>query len=95
MRTYAGAQGPWWVVEFDDSAEDFRELFLGVPGETGELKAIRQEIAREVLLELEELGQHDAIAQKNAFYAQALSAVTPLWSRAARRATAPDTKEAA
>jgi hypothetical protein len=80
---------------FEEPAECFRDLFLGFPGEPDGEREARTTAARDVLAELDELGQHDEISRLNCAYAEALSAVAPLWERTARRSRQPWTKEAA
>ncbi|WP_405583934.1 hypothetical protein [Streptomyces sp. NBC_01190] len=47
----------------------FRDLFHGPPIETGEQRAARVAVAREVLAELLDEGASDAIAMQDALYA--------------------------
>ncbi len=55
-----------------------RELFLGVPGETREERAAREDVAREVLRELRERGADDPVSAWDAVYAEALMSAVPL-----------------
>jgi hypothetical protein len=102
MRANAGDQevGPTPEFEelaqsFEEPVECFRDLFLGFPGEPYEVREARTAAARDVLAELDELGQHDEIARVNWAYAAALHEVAPLWKRPSKRVRKPSTKEAA
>ncbi|MDJ0461500.1 hypothetical protein [Streptomyces sp. H27-C3] len=86
MRTYVGDQEALNAFEVEELAygfedwepQDFRELFLGQAGESAEQRAARLEVAREVLIELQELGETDEIAWLNALYAKQLSSTVLL-----------------
>ncbi|WP_314171484.1 hypothetical protein [Streptomyces winkii] len=102
MRAYAGDQEAWQASEFEElalsfeePAECFRDLFLGFPGESYEVREARLAAARDVLAELDELGQLDEIARVNAAYAAALRDVAPLWEHPSKRTRLPRTKGAA
>lgn len=102
MRAHAADQEVWRASEFEElaqsfeePAESFRDLFLGFPSEPYEVREARLAAARDVLAELNELGQHDDIARVNAAYAAALRDVAPLWEHPSKRARPPRTKGAA
>ncbi|MCH6161564.1 hypothetical protein [Streptomyces marispadix] len=102
MRAYAGDQEAGKTSEFEELAQSFeepadcfRDLFLGLPGEPYDEREARTAAARDVLAELNELGRHDEIARVNAAYAAALREVAPLWDHPSKRARAPWTKDAA
>ncbi|MDT3395228.1 hypothetical protein RKE29_00940 [Streptomyces sp. B1866] len=81
MRTHVGDQESLDASEPDGTAygvDDFHELFLGRPGETAEQRAVRTEVAKDVLAELLAEGQADEIAFLNAVYAAQLASLTPL-----------------
>ncbi|MCT9092615.1 hypothetical protein N4G70_27650 [Streptomyces sp. ASQP_92] len=87
MRTYIGQQEAVSADEFEELAlgvgdyQDFRELFLGQAGESPEERAAREQVAREVLAELLEMGIDDEIDRANAVYAAHLACVFPPRSR--------------
>ncbi|GHG60474.1 hypothetical protein [Streptomyces griseocarneus] len=76
MRTYVGHQEAVNDEDFEELAfgfeEDFRELFLGLPGESAEDRVARVSAARDVLAELWEESGADEIALLNALYAAQL-----------------------
>lgn len=49
--------------------EDFRDLFLGRPGESAEHRTARLTAARDVLAELLEEGEHDDFVMQDALHA--------------------------
>ncbi|GAA0462580.1 hypothetical protein ACFQ2B_37340 [Streptomyces stramineus] len=63
-------------------AEDFKELFLGSPGESAEERAARTSAARDVLEELRDQSDADEFARLNARYAAKLSSLAAMRSRA-------------
>ncbi|QKW07384.1 hypothetical protein HUT18_14315 [Streptomyces sp. NA04227] len=86
MRIYIGNQEVRSDFEFDELAfgvhevpDDFRELFAGPAHESDEERAVRSQVAREVLAELLEArrGRH-AVDTANADYALALSGLAPV-----------------
>ncbi|MFD5424816.1 hypothetical protein [Streptomyces sp. NPDC127084] len=103
MRTYVGGQEAVNAVEFVELAygfefdipmpEDFRELFLGMPDETPEQRAVRLAAAGDVLAELRESSDIDEVSVLNTLYAEQLMSVVqlrdgvtaphPPWSRKA------------
>lgn len=97
MRTYVGGQEAVTALEFAELAygfevdvpmpEDFRELFLGAPDETGEQRAIRLAAARDVLADLRESSEADEVSLLNALYAEQLMNAVPLKSRVAATRT--------
>lgn len=88
MRTYVGGQEAVNIFEIAELAygfefepatpEDFRELFLGKPGESAEERAVRLAAAVDVLAELQELSDTDEVSTLNALYAEQLMSVVPL-----------------
>ncbi|MCQ8772266.1 hypothetical protein [Streptomyces telluris] len=89
MRTYVVHQPAAEAVglgdhafEFDGfrgpEAEDFKELFLGRPGEPAEERAARISAARDVLEELRNQSDADEFARLNARYAARLSSVAAM-----------------
>ncbi|MEU7291755.1 hypothetical protein AB0A76_00900 [Streptomyces exfoliatus] len=104
MRTYVGGQEAVNALEFTELAcgfefdvpmpEDFRQLFLGVPGESDEQRAVRLAAAGDVLEELRELSDTDEVASLNALYAEQLMRAVPLKKRAVT-ARAPWSRKAA
>ena len=104
MRTYVGGQEAVNALEFAELAcgfeldvpmpEDFRQLFLGVPGETDEQRAVRLAAAGDVLIELRELTDVDEIGMLNALYAEQLMSAVPLRKRAATKRAAGARKAA-
>lgn len=87
MRTYVVHPPGAGVVEEEGSAlgadaEDFKELFLGSPGESAEQRAARTAAARDVLEELQEQSDADEFARLNARYAAQLSSVAAMRGRA-------------
>ncbi|MEH6374521.1 hypothetical protein V7793_09310 [Streptomyces sp. KLMMK] len=96
MRTYVVHRPAGDVAEFEDSTyefeglqgletEDFKELFLGRPGEPAEERAARVSAARDVLEELQEQSDIDELARLNARYAAKLSSVAAMKSAASAR----------
>ncbi len=104
MRTYVGGQEAVNAIEFTELTygfesdvpmpEDFRQLFLGVPGETDEQRAVRLAAAGDVLEELRELSEADEVTMLNALYAEQLMRAVPLKNRAVT-ARAPWSRKAA
>ncbi|MBT2507080.1 hypothetical protein J7I98_14520 [Streptomyces sp. ISL-98] len=90
MRTYVGDQEAVNEAEFKELAngsqgnwhEGFRELFLGLTGESADERAARRAVAREVLAELQEQSETDDIARLNALYAEQLSSVVLMRAKA-------------
>jgi hypothetical protein len=72
-----------------------RELFLGVPGESRDERAAREDVAREVLRELREHAADDPVSAWDALYAEALMRTVPLLRNADRPGHAPQRGEAA
>ncbi|MGK5731468.1 hypothetical protein [Streptomyces sp. URMC 124] len=96
MRTYVVHRPVSEALEFEDSAyefeglqraetEDFRELFLGRPGELAEERAARVSAARDILEELQDQSDTDELARLNARYAARLSSVAAMKSAASAR----------
>ncbi|MBB5117571.1 hypothetical protein AF335_03405 [Streptomyces eurocidicus] len=90
MRTYVVHQPGAEVVESGASggeesqgadAEDFKELFLGRPGESAEERAARTSAASDVLEELQDQSEADEFALLNARYAAKLSSVAAMRNR--------------
>ncbi|GGU63533.1 hypothetical protein GCM10010211_30710 [Streptomyces albospinus] len=89
MRTYIGNQEIASDTEFEELAFGFDEFPLGIDhdlfrgplgGESPEEQAARLDVAREVLRDLQEQGEAgDEVAAWDALYADALTAVAPLW----------------
>ncbi|MEU2155445.1 hypothetical protein ABZ532_10590 [Streptomyces sp. NPDC019396] len=94
MRTYVGGQEAVSVLELAELAygfeldapmpEDFRDLFLGVPDETDEQRAVRLAAARDVLAELRESSDADEVSTLNSLYAEQLLSAAPLKNRAVK-----------
>lgn len=57
----------------EDATEDFRDLFLGAPGETGPQRRSREAVAREVFREILEAARHGEVEWVNAVYATQLA----------------------
>ena len=66
----------------EDAADDFRDLFLGSPGETEAQRTSRELVADEVLGELLAAGCDDEIERVNAAYAAQLVCVAKLRKQA-------------
>ena len=89
MRNYVGEQEAATASEFEELAygvegfgvDDFQKLFLGDPDETDKQRAVREEVAREVLADLLREGESDEIAWLDAVYAAQLVGVAPLRNR--------------
>ena len=91
MRTYVGGQEAVNAIEFVELAcgfehdlpmpDDFRQLFLGVPGETDEQRAVRLAVAGDVLADLLDMSDVDEVATLNALYAEQLMRAVPLRKR--------------
>ncbi|MGX1975470.1 hypothetical protein [Streptomyces kronopolitis] len=62
----------------EDATDDFRDLFLGWPGESDEDCRARELAAKDVLGELLEAGRDDEIERANAAYAAQLVCVANL-----------------
>lgn len=60
--------------------EDFRDLFLGRPGESAEHRTARLTAARDLLAELLEEGEHDDFAMEDALHAVRLGGAALLRS---------------
>jgi hypothetical protein len=94
MRTYVGGQEAVNALEFTELAygfefdipmpEDFRDLFLGVPDETDEQRAVRLAAARDVLAELRESSDADEVSLLNTLYAEQLMSAVPLKNQAVK-----------
>lgn len=70
-------------IFFSEAPEDdFRDLFLGWPGETDEQRRTRELAAKDVLADLLAAGQQDEIERLNAMYAAQLVCVASLRSHA-------------
>lgn len=90
MRTSVCDQEAVSEAEFKEIAngfhgncpEGFRELFLGLTGESADERAARRAVAREVLAELQEQSETDDIARLNALYAEQLSRVVLMRAKA-------------
>ncbi|MEU2506001.1 hypothetical protein ABZ621_14955 [Streptomyces sp. NPDC007863] len=97
MRTYVGGQEAVNALEFTELAygfefdvpmpEDFRDLFLGVPDETDEQRAVRLAAARDVLAEMRESSDADEVSLLNTLYAEQLMDAVPLRNRAVKNRT--------
>jgi hypothetical protein len=90
MTTYGSrcdfvSDDEWY--ELDDPPEDFRDLFLGPPGESAEQRAGRLTAAGDVLAELLDEGASDDLTLQDALYAVRLGGGTLL--RINRSRTAP------
>jgi hypothetical protein len=104
MRTYVGGQEAANAFEFTELAygfefdvpmpDDFRQLFLGVPGETDEERAVRLVAAGDVLAELRDQNGIDEVSTLNALYAEQLMRAVPMKDRAVKART-PWSKKAA
>lgn len=77
----------------EDPADDFRDLFLGSPGETEAQRGSREAVAKEVLGELLAAGHGDEIERVNAAYAAQLFCAADMrkrsrgpWPRRLRKA---------
>ncbi|MDH2388170.1 hypothetical protein QCN29_05070 [Streptomyces sp. HNM0663] len=90
MRMYIGEQEAVGAAfEFDEPAwgfapplpEDFRHLFLGESGESGEERAARLSVARAVLAELLQERDADDVSRLNARYARQLMNTVPFQSK--------------
>jgi hypothetical protein len=82
-RDLAGDNG-WY--ELDDPPEDFRDLFLGPPGESAEQRTARLTAAGDVLAELLDEGASDDLALQDALYAVRLGGAGLLWRSRSRTA---------
>lgn len=85
MRTFTRRCGSASDLELGELPGCFRELFRGPPGahESADERAARLAVARDVLAELLDAGDHDDLALQDAWYAVRLGGAELLRGAAA------------